>query len=357
MRDNNKSEFLKNLLITPSPTGFEAKGQQIWMDYVGQFADEIEADSYGSAYGRVNVDTDAITVMLEAHCDEIGMMINYIDDNGFIYVTRLGGSDPSITRAKKINIHTKEGIVTGVIGNTAIHLQDKEQKSKTPSWSDIFIDIGVSNKEEALKLVQVGDPITYAEDFEYLNDEIIAGRALDNRIGGYIIARTLEELSNQKADLKVNVLALNSVQEEIGGFGARMMSYRLMPDIALVTDVTHATDSPGINLKEHGLVTLGGGPTITHGSANHPLIVKKIEAVAKEKNITIQHEATSNRTGTDTDSIFYQQTGISSALISMPLRYMHSPVEMVSMKDVDQLINLMTQTVLSLKKGEQFRVI
>jgi len=357
MVDMNGREFLRDLLVTPSPTGFESAGQKIWLDYVRKHADEVQTDAYGSAAGHINTDPDAKTVMLEAHCDEIGMMINFIDDNGFIYVTRLGGSDPSITRAKKVFIHTDKGIVTGIIGNTAIHLQDKEEKNKSPQWRDIFIDIGVSNKEEALGLVQVGNPVTYADDFEFLNDEILTGRALDNRIGGYIIARALEELAKYKTDLKVNVVALNSVQEEIGGHGARMMSYRLMPDMAIVTDVTHATDSPGINQKEHGLVKLGEGPTITHGSANHPLFVRKIEEVAIERQITIQHEATSNRTGTDTDSIFHTQSGIPSALISLPLRYMHSPVETVSMNDVEQVINLMVYTILSLKKDHTFNIV
>jgi endoglucanase len=247
--------------------------------------------------------------------------------------------------------------VTGVVGNTAIHLQDnKNGGGKQPAWKDIYVDIGVSSKEEALELIQIGDPATYVDELEYLNDDIITGRALDNRIGGFSIAHVMKELRERKSDLKVNVIALNSVQEEVGGFGARMMSFRNMPDAALVTDVTHATDTPGINNKQHGDVKLGEGPTIQHGGANHRAIVELIEEVAKKQKIDIQHEATSIRTGTDTDSIFYQKTGIPSALISLPLRYMHSPIETASLKDVESLINLMAETVLAMESDQVFEV-
>lgn len=357
MHNKKELDFLRTLLITPSPTGFEAAGQKIWVDYVSAFADKIETDTYGSAAASLNINPEAITVMLEAHCDEIGMMIRYIDENGFIYVTRVGGSDPSITRAKRVIIHASKGKVSGVIGNTAIHLQDKEKKQQTPGWGEIFVDIGANTREEALEMVQVGDPITYAEDIEFLNDQILTGRALDNRIGGFIIAMALERLSRQRKLLNVNVIALNSVQEEIGGYGARMMSYHLHPDVALVTDVTHATDSPGINVKEHGSVKLNEGPAITHGSSNHPVVVRRIEDVAVKQGLHIQHEATSSRTGTDTDSIFYQRSGIASALISLPLRYMHSPVETISMDDVEEVTELMAQCVLSMKSDERFKVI
>ncbi|NGP86890.1 M42 family metallopeptidase [Fodinibius halophilus] len=358
MFDPAEKDFLEELLITPSPTGFESAGQKVWKGYVEQFADEVQADAYGSAMAKLNTSFDVITVMIEAHCDEIGMIVQHITDKGFIYINKLGGSDSTIARAKKVNIHTKDGIVSGVTGNTAIHLQDKKNGGgKEPAWKDIYVDIGASSKEEALKMVQVGDPITYADEHDYLSENILTGRALDNRIGGFIIAQVLKKLNEQRKDLAVNVVALNSVQEEVGGYGARMMSYRLDPDMALVTDVTHATDTPGINNKEHGLVKLGEGPAIQHGGANHPKIVEFVEKVAEEKEIDIQHEATSVRTGTDTDSIFYQKTGIPSALISLPLRYMHSPVETASVNDVESLITLMTDAILSLEPDQTFHVL
>lgn len=351
-------EFLEELLVTPSPTGFESAGQKVWTNYVEQYSDELQTDAYGSAVAKLNTSFDVITVMLEAHCDEIGMIVQHITDKGFVHVNKLGGSDSTIARAKRVNIHNKRGVVSGVVGNTAIHLQDKKNGGgDQPAWKDVYIDIGAKSREEALEMIQIGDPITYADNFEFLSDDILTGRALDNRIGGFMIAQVLKRLWENRSGLNVNVMALNSVQEEVGGFGARMMSYRLEPDMALVTDVTHATDTPGINNAEHGLVKLGEGAVVQHGGANHPSIVSFIEEVSKAKKIPLQHEAVSVRTGTDTDSIFYQKTGIPSGLISLPLRYMHSPVETASVADINHLIDLMTETILALPPDKTFSVL
>lgn len=358
MFDSEEQSFLESLLITPSPTGFETEGQKLWTSYLSGFSDRTESDAYGSAIAKLDTNSDVITVMLEAHADEIGMVVQHISKDGFVTLNKLGGSDSTIARAKRVNIHNKRGRVTGVVGNTAIHLQDsKNGGGKQPAWKDIYVDIGVNSREEALELVQVGDPVTYTDEVEWLNDEIITARALDNRIGGFAIAQVMKNLYNRRKDLQVNVIALNSVQEEVGGFGARMMSYRHMPDVALVTDVTHATDTPGINNKEHGSIKLGKGPSVQHGGANHPKVVSFVEEVAQKNEIDIQHEATSVRTGTDTDSIFYQRTGIPSALLSVPLRYMHSPVETASLSDLNKLIELMTESVLTLKPDESFTVL
>lgn len=355
MLEKKDYDFLERLLITASPTGFESAGQKVWMQELQGYSDEIITDAYGSAAAKLNVNPDAITVMLEAHCDEIAMVVQHVDEQGFIWVQRIGGSDPTIARARKIWIHTSNGIVAGVIGHTAIHIQDKDQ-NKPFAWKDLFIDIGADSRDEALDLVQIGDPITYAYDFDYINEDLISGRALDNRIGGFIIAKAFERLAQKRSELKVNVIALNSVQEEIGGYGARMMAYRLIPDVTVVTDVTHATDTPGINQREHGRVLLGSGPTVTHGTASHPKVVESLVRVASNKNISIQHEASSVRTGTDTDSIFHIRQGIPSALVSLPLRYMHTPVETISLEDVKSLINLMTEFVLNLKSDQKFSV-
>src|SRR5699024_6463060 len=175
--NSSQKEFLEDLLITPSPTGFESQGQQVWKNYVESFADDVQADAYGSAYAKLNTSFDVVTVMLEAHCDEIGMIVQYITEDGFIYINKLGGSDSTIARAKRVNIHTRNGIVSGVTGNTAIHLQDKKNGGgNQPAWKDIYVDIGVSSKDEALKLVQVGDPITYADDYDFLSEQILSGR-------------------------------------------------------------------------------------------------------------------------------------------------------------------------------------
>ncbi len=351
--DKNTEEFLEKLLVTPSPTGFEKAGQQVWIDYLTPIADVIETDAYGSAAARIEVGPDAITVMLEAHCDEIGMIVQYVDESGFVYINRVGGSDPGIARARKVFIHSRDGIVSGIIGNTAIHLQERDN-NKLPKWSDLFIDIGASNREEALGMIRVGDPITLAEQFEYLSDELISGRALDNRLGGFVIARVIDILRVRRSELKVNVIALNAVQEEVGGFGARMMAYRYDPDVAIVTDVTHSTDTPGINHKQHGLVKLGKGPVINHGGANHPMVLAHFEDVAEKTGIELQREASGSRTGTDTDSIFYQKKGIPSGLVSLPLRYMHSPVEMASLSDVVQLTDFLAEAVLAIRRDQSF---
>lgn len=357
MFDKEAQNFLEELIITPSPTGYESEGQHVWKDYIADYADKVESDAYGSALAKIETNSIVPTVMIEAHADEIGMVVQHISEDGFVTLNKLGGSDSTIARAKRIYIHNKKGCVNGVIGNTAIHLQDnKNGGGKQPAWKDIFVDIGVSSRDEALELVRVGDPVTFTDEIDYLNDDILTGRALDNRIGGFAIAQVFKNLKKRKKELKVNVLALNAVQEEVGGFGARMMSFRHMPDVALVTDVTHATDTPGIDNREHGTVKLGKGPAIQHGGANHRSVVELIESVAKGKDIEIQHEATSIRTGTDTDSIFYQQTGIPSALISLPLRYMHSPVETASLKDVKALIDLLTETVLAMEADQVFEV-
>ena len=358
MFNKESTSFLDKLLITPSPVGYESKGQKVWTDYISGFSDKVETDAYGSAAAHLQTSTDVATIMLEAHCDEIGMVVQHITDEGFIYLNKLGGSDSTIARAKRVHIHSRKGQVTGITGNTAIHLQEKKNGGgKEPSWKDIYVDIGVSSREDALKKVQIGDPVTFAEDTAMLETSIMTARALDNRIGGFVIAQAMKRLHKSRKDLKVNVIALNSVQEEVGGFGARMMSYRHMPDAALITDVTHATDTPGIDQREHGQVKLGHGPTVQHGGANHPKIVDLIERVAEENEIELQHEATSIRTGTDTDSIFYQRTGIPSALLSVPLRYMHSPVEVISLEDVDKLIGLMAATVLAMEPDQAFTVL
>lgn len=358
MLDKKEKTFLEKLLNTPSPVGYESEGQKVWIKYLEGVADRIETDAYGSASARLETGSDVMTVMLEAHCDEIGMVVQHISEEGFVYLNRLGGSDSTIARARRIHIHSAGGTVAGVTGHTAIHLQEKKNGGgKEPAWKEIYVDIGAGNREEALKRIQVGDPVTYADGMMMLDDSLVCSRALDNRIGGFVIARVLERLRKERKRLRVNVIALNSIQEEVGGFGARMMAYRYHPDAALVTDVTHATDIPGVDQREFGQVKLGKGPTVQHGGANHPALVRLVESVAAKREIPIQHEATSVRTGTDTDSIFFQRTGIPSALVSLPLRYMHSPVETVSIDDLHRLAELMSESVLAMEPDHAFTVL
>lgn len=348
-------KFLLELLNTPSPTGFETPGQQVWARYTKSFADRVENDAYGNTWAVIegSVQDNASSLMLEAHADEIGFMVSYITEEGYIYVNRIGGSDRAIVRAKRVRILGDKGEVLGIFGNTAIHIRETANE-RTPQWHDVFIDIGASKKDEVLeKGIRVGHPIVFADDPVELSDTRLIGRALDNRVGGYIIAQVMARLSKKKKP-ECTVYAVNAVQEEIGGHGARMVSYRLHPSCAVVLDVTHATDSPGIEKTKHGDVRLGKGPTLTHGTSNHPLVVQRLMDVAKKESIPIQHEASSRSTGTDTDKIFVAKTGIPSALVSLPMRYMHSTVEMVDTADIEMVVKLLTAFAKSMKANDTF---
>jgi endoglucanase len=348
-------KFLRTLVNTPSPTGHEVRGQRVWLDYAKRFADETFSDAYGNCVAVLNKGGSP-RLMLAAHADEIAMAVNYIDDNGFIYVRKMGGVDAAITKAQRVVIHTHNGPVKGVVGNVAPHLTSKDNDQKPPKIHDLFLDIGVSKRKDAEQLVQVGDPITLADEFDLLRNDLAVARAFDNRIGTFAVAEALRLLKESKTKFHAEVCAVSNVQEEVGLLGARQIAYSLKPDIALVVDVTHATDYPTVSKAQHGDVKIGGGPAITHGGCNHPEVVKRIEAVAESKKIPLQHEAMSSTSGTDTDAIFWTRGGIASALISLPNRYMHSPVEVVSLKDLEKIPELLAGFAQSLKKGEKFKV-
>jgi putative aminopeptidase FrvX len=347
--------FLRKLVNTPSPVGHEIRGQRVWLDYAGKFADETFSDTYGNCVAMLNKG-GGMRIMIAAHADEIAMAVNYIDDNGFIYVRKMGGIDAAITKAQRVVIHTRSGAVKGVVGNVAPHLSKADGDPKPPKIHDLFIDIGVSTRKQAEKIVRVGDPITLADEFDVLRGDLVVARAFDNRIGTFAVAETLRLLKASKVKLNAEVCAVSNVQEEVGLLGARQIAYSLKPDIALVVDVTHATDYPTVSKAQHGDIRLGKGPTLTHGGCNHPEVVKRLEIVAARKKIPLQHEAMSATSGTDTDAIFWTRGGIASALISLPNRYMHSPVEVVSLKDLEMIPRLLAAFVESLKSGEQFKV-
>ena len=348
-------EFLRRLVNTPSPVGHEVRGQRVWLDYAKQFADETYSDAYGNCVAVLNKGGSP-RLMLAGHADEIAMAVNYIDDNGYIYVRRMGGIDAAITKAQRVIIHAQNGPVKGVVGNVAPHLMKLEGEQKPPKIHDLFIDIGVSKRAEAEKLVRIGDPITLVDEFDILRGDIAVARAFDNRIGTFAVAEALRLLKDSRAKLQPEVCAVSNVQEEVGLLGARQIAYSLKPDVALVVDVTHATDYPTVSKPQHGEVKIGSGPTITHGGCNHPEVVRRLEALAKAKKIPLQHEAMSSTSGTDTDAIFWTRGGIASALISLPNRYMHSPVEVVSLKDLEQIPQLLAAFASSLQAGEQFKV-
>ena len=296
-------------------------------------------------------------LLLEAHADEIGFMVSHVGDDGFLRLRPIGGSDRALARGRRVRILGSRGPVPGVIGNTAIHLREKKEDEKVADWHELFVDVGAASAGEvAERGIRVGHPAVFDASVEELMPGRLVGRALDNRIGGFIIARVLARLAEAPVRPAATVYALNAVQEEIGGHGAQMAAYRLQPTLALVFDVTHATDSPGIDEARHGKVTLGGGPAVTHGSSNHPRVVERLLEVAEHEGIAVQHEAASRSTGTDTDTIFTTHSGVPSALVSLPMRYMHSTVEMVDLADVERCIDLLTAFAEAVRKQDVFRV-
>ena len=354
MRDESL-RFLEKLLNTPSPSGHEARAQRVWLDYAKKYADDTWSDSYGNCVAVLNKGGSP-RIMLAGHADEIGMTVNFINKEGFVYVRRLGGVDPAITKAQRVVIHSKNGPVNGVVGNVAPHLSKHDGERKAPKIEELFIDIGVRNRAEALQYIQIGNPITLSDQFELLRNGLAISRAFDNRIGTFSVAETLRLLSDKKKKIKAEICAVSNIMEEVGLLGARQIAYSLKPDVAIVVDVTHATDYPTVNQCQHGDVKIGKGPTLTHGGCNHPEVVARLEQIAKEQKIHLQHEAMSATSGTDTDVIFWTRGGIPSALISLPNRYMHSPVEVVSLRDLEQIPQLMAGFCLSVKKGEEFKV-
>ncbi|MGV3532027.1 MAG: M42 family metallopeptidase [Chthoniobacteraceae bacterium] len=349
-------EFLFDLLRTPSPTGFELEGQRKWAAYARKFSDHVENDAYGTAWATIEGSiASGPKVMLEAHADEIGFIVKHITKDGFIRIDRVGGSDTATARGRRVDFITEKGTIRGVIGNTAIHLRKDISDEKAPKIHELYVDVGVSSAKEVAELgIRVGHPAVYMDAAERFGKNCVLGRALDNRVGGFILTQVLERLHARKEKLPATLYAVNAVQEEIGGHGARMVAHRLMPNVCVVLDVTHATDTPGIEHEKHGEVKLGGGPSITHGTCNHPLVVKRLMETAEKLGIPLQHESSSRYSGTDTDSIYNVREGIPSGLISLPLRYMHSVVEMANLDDVQQVVDLLVAFVESIGEADRF---
>ena len=351
---NAKSlKFLEEYLNNAAPTGYESNGQKIWMEYLKPYVDEFITDNYGTAVGVINPDKK-FKVVIEGHSDEISWYVNYITDNGLIYVIRNGGSDHQIAPSKWVNIHTKKGIVKGVFGWPAIHVRD-HAKEAPPKIDNIFIDIGAKDKKEVEKMgVHVGCVITYPDSFHILNKNKFVCRAVDNRAGGFMIAEVTRLIKENKDKLPFCLYVTNSVQEEIGLRGAEMITNTLKPDLAIVTDVTHDTSTPMIEAKKQGDAKIGKGPVITYAPAVQNNLREKIIRIAEKNKIPYQRLASSRYTGTDTDAFAYSNGGVPSALICLPLRYMHTTVEMVQKEDVENVIRLIYETLKNIKSNESF---
>ncbi|MDP2453837.1 MULTISPECIES: M42 family metallopeptidase [unclassified Kaistella] len=350
MKFENKSLlFLEKYLNTASPTGYEHNGQKIWMDYLKPYVDKIEVDHYGTCYGIINPEAE-FRVVIEAHADEISWYVNYITDDGLIYVIRNGGSDQMIAPSKVVHLHGEKGIVKGVFGWPAIHTRGINSDEPIPKLDNIFIDCGASTKQEVENLgIFVGTMITYPDEFFQLNDKYFVSRALDNRVGGFMIAEVARLLKENKKKLPFGLYITNSVQEEVGLYGANMIADTIKPNIAIVTDVTHDTSTPMIEKKKEGDLKCGNGPVIYFAPSVHHNIRELIVDTAKTKKIPFQRAAASRATGTDTDAFAHSNGGVPSALISLPLRYMHTTVEMVSQDDVANVIQLIYETLLKIK--------
>lgn len=346
--DEKSINFLEKYLNTASPTGYERAGQEVWMDYLRPYVDKIEVDNYGTAYGIINPEAE-FKVVIEAHADEISWYVNYITDDGLIYVIRNGGSDQMIAPSKVVNIHGEKGIVKGVFGWPAIHTRIGQEKDVVPKIENIFIDCGARTKQEVLDMgIDVGCMITYPDEFFMMNDRYFVCRALDNRIGGFMIAEVARLIKENAKQLPFGLYIVNSVQEEVGLYGADMIADTIKPNIAIVTDVTHDTTTPMIDKKKEGDQKCGGGPVVFFAPSVHHNIRELIVQTAKDKEIPFQRAASSRVTGTDTDVFAHSNGGVPSALISLPLRYMHTTVEMVDKEDVQNVIQLIYETLLNI---------
>jgi len=346
--------FLEQYLNNASPTGYETAGQKLWLDYIRPYIDEYISDTYGTVVGVINPKAE-YKVVIEAHADEISWFVNYITDEGYIYLRRNGGSDHQIAPSMRVNIHTKKGIVKGIFGWPAIHVRDRE-KEETPTMKNIFLDVGCGSKKEVEKLgIHVGSVATFEDEFLFLNNKYFVGRALDNRLGGFIIAEAARLIKEKKKILDFGLYIVNSVQEEVGLRGAKMIAERISPDLAIITDVTHDTGSPMYEKKIQGDISCGKGPVLIYGPSIQNNVLEMIIDVAEKKKIPFQREAVSSSSGTDTDAFAYSNCGVASALISVPLKYMHTTVETVHKDDVENAIKLYFEVLTQLKKGRDFR--
>ncbi len=354
--EKKSKKFLEDYLNNASPTGFESSGQEIWLNYIKPYIDEYITDTYGTVVGVVNPKAK-YKVVIEAHADEISWFVNYISDDGYIYVRRNGGSDHQIAPSKRVNIHTSNGILKGVFGWPAIHVR-KDKDEPKPTLKNIFVDVGCRSKEEVEKLgIYVGCVMTFDDELIELNKDYLVGRALDNRVGGFMIAEVLRRINEERVKLPFGLYVVNAVQEEVGLRGAQMIAERIKPDVAIVTDVCHDTTSPLYNKIESGMQAAGDGPVLTYGPAVHNNLLNMLIEVAEESKIPFQRAAASRATGTDTDAFAYSNMGVASALVSLPLKYMHTTVETAHKGDIENVIELIKKFLSKLKAGHDFRYI
>ena len=338
--ETNALNLLKDMVNAPSPSGYEKPAQDIWIKYVKTFAHEVKKDVHGNAMAVINPKGKP-RVMLAGHCDEIGLMVRYIDDKGYIYFGMIGGIDTGILPGQRFYIYTKTGPVLGIVGKKAIHLMEEEERKSagSPKLHGLWLDIGARSKKEVAKIIDIGDPITFAVGFEKLKNDFVVSRGFDDKMGAWIVAEALRLIARKK--LQAAVYAVSTVQEEIGMRGARTSAYGISPDVGIAVDVTHATDYPDSNPKRTGDIKLGSGPAISRGPNINHVVFDRLVAAAKTDKIPYQVEAAPGATGTDANMIQVTKEGVAAGLVSVPNRYMHTPIEVISLADLENTAKLL----------------
>ena len=344
-------QFLKDLIAAPSPSGFEQPAQRVVRARMEKFADEIKTDVHGNVVCVKNPD-HPVRVMLAGHVDQIGFIVRYINDDGFIYMSAIGGIDASVVPGSRVLIHGRNGPVTGVFGRTAVHLLKPEERGKKLELEKLFVDIGVKNREEAEKLVSVADPATFDAPFQELQGDLVAAAGFDDKMGTFVCMEALRILADRKIDC--GLYAVSTVQEEIGLRGAHTSCYSIDPVAGIAVDVTHASDYPGCDKTRQGEVKLGGGPVIARGPNINPVMGEMLQATADEKGISVHVEAAPRGTGTDANVMQLSRAGVATGLVSVPNRYMHTPVEIISLADLENAAKLVAETVAKINDSVDF---
>jgi len=349
--DRAAKTFLQKLVESPSPSGFEQPAQKLVRARMKDVAESVRTDVHGNVIGVVNPDAP-LRVMLAGHCDEIGLMITHVDENGYLYFAAIGGVDPGILPGQKVEIHNERGPLFGVIGKKAIHLMDKDEQGKPMKIRECWIDIGAKDRKDALKAVAVGDPVTIVRRFTELRNGMAAARGFDDRVGAWCVVETMRKIARMK--LNCAVYGVTTVQEELGMRGARTAAYGIDPHVGIAIDVGFASDWPGAEKKVIGETALGKGPILHRGANINPILSRLMETVAKKKRVPFQVQAEPRATGTDANVIQINRAGAAASLVSVPNRYMHTPVEVVSLKDLDNVVALLAATVAALKPRMDF---
>ena len=342
--DDAVFDFFKRLTDAPSPSGFEQPAQRVWRRYVEPHVDELHTDVLGNAWGVVR-GPERPRVMLAGHVDEIGLMVRYIDDQGFLYFAAVGGVDPHLLPGQRVRVHGKNGPVLGVIGRKPVHLIEQDERSKVAKIKDLAIDIGAGDREEAEALVSVGDPVTFAVGLERMAGGRVVSRGLDDKMGSFVVAEVLRRVAERRKDLRCSLYGVSTVQEEIGLRGARTSAFGIDPDVGICIEVTFATDHPGVDKKTVGDVRLGKGPVLSRGPNINPRVFELLRETAEDEGIPIQFEAAPRATGTDANVMQLNRSGVATALVEVPLRYMHTPSEMLCLEDLENAVRLATAFV------------